>query len=369
MKVGRAALLREALQAFRTGRWKTVSGVVVVILCTVGTFAAELSAVGALRAAEDAWIEGGGRLLIASSDTGITSRSCEALMQLPGVAGAVSVERSPQVFESTGAPAEPFGLAMASRSTLDFFDLPEATGAELLLSPRVSDFVPGPMVVVRPATFLDRADGPPIAQRELARSPHPVIRSVPLGDLGPEFERSALVIDPTQRTRALCVVRAQPGWVTHLEPVLASQLETVDARTLTVSRAVALGRFERNFGAEFDARAIRTLPWLAALVVGLFAVGTHWANRREDAVYAIVGLSSHQIRWLRLVQWLSTWAVAGAVSLVACWALWRFAFGAPGWGPAALWRSTLCIFSGSTLLVALGLGLFRTDLMTALKDG
>ena len=368
MKVTGAALLREALQALRTGRWKSASAVAVILLCTVGSIAVELSSISALRRAEDLWLASGGRLLVASSDAGITARSCEQLHRLGGVAAAVSVERSPELVESTGAPGEPFGVARAGRSALAFFDLPQATGQQLLLSPRVSEFVPGPHVVLRSPEFTATADTTGAALDGLSGQPHPVITSVPLAQLGPEFERSALVIDERQAARELCVVRARPGWVGDLEPVIASQLEPVGGGQLSVNRAVTQGRLARDFEAEFAARASWSIPWVAAVIVGLFAIGTHWTNRNENAVYAIVGLTTFQVRWLRLAQWLLTWAVAGLLTLIAWWALWRFGFGAPAWGIFVGLRATLCIATGSTLLFVAGLSLFRTDLVTALKD-
>lgn len=367
MNAARGALRREACQSLRSGRGKTWSSLAVIMLCVLGSVVAELSTVAALRTAEDAWVEAGGRLVLASSDGGISSTSCEDAGRLGGVAASVSLERTPQVVESIGAPGEAFGLGVASPSILTFFALSNAAGDELLLSPRVSALVPGPTVVLRDAPFRESSATGDGASALVPGHAYPVLRDVPLGSLGPEFERTAVAVDGRPGFREHCIVRADPGQVAAVAAVLASQLETRPGDTLTVRRGVALGQLERDFGAEFDSRAIAALPWLAALVVGLFAVAAHWMNRTENAVYAIVGLDDGQIDVLRTLQWLLTWALASVAALLGWWIAWRW-FGSPEWGPRVLLRVLTCSFAGSTLIFLATLRLFRTDVLTALKD-
>lgn len=383
----RSEAVREGIEAVVHGRWTTV----VLLAGLTGLIAvpalADALQVQRLAREQSAWVEAGGRVLVASAPQGDTSAAgidgiaCAALDGVPGITAAVPVTRYSAPVRFAAQPARDLSLYRVTGAVV------RLPGVRRSLSVHGST-APGTLLVASAAAgpaglrdgtrtrFVPRPAGSGAAGTRIADAPgawisevDDAVRRVEVVDLSVLGEEASLgVVVQAEATRVAerCVVAVEPGMVDAVRDVLGG-LVGRGKEAAVVSSRITDGEFGPDFARDLRERPLRWGFLVSGAAAALLWSLVRWTRRAEDALYATVGADPWTITLIRGAEWslAAVLAVLWGSSLVV-------ALGAAASVPAATSVDIAVRYAVGTVVVATPLvltgSLRRPPVLGALKD-
>lgn len=358
---------REGAATARHGRWTSVMVVIATAWLIAAPAIADAVGVTRLMEAEQAWIDAGGHVYIATGasidgqQNPIPTRVCESLASYDGVEGSFAVTRSEASGTLAHLPGGRASIYSASAGVLPFFHVEGATSGVIMLtegfSTRTGVTDGEPVTVIRGATPNTAGSASAILTARVADT----------ASIGDEYDGALISPDTLGPEADSCYVRTDAARHSAVAAILPSLLAH-DGRTASVSERLYSNEFTVDYTTAYEDRPLRWLWAASALALGLMWAMVQWFRRSHMAIYSTFGMHMAP----RLTMQVSEWLVLAGLGLAAGWSLGivgALALGArtePTLSVVST-HAALTLIGASLLVIVLGLRPTGT-LLTALKD-
>lgn len=329
-----------------------------------GAVLADVTAGERIVAAEAAYLDAGGDVLVAAhqEDRPVDAAACARLAGVAGVRAAFAADVVPGAAALVGRPEGRQTLVTATAGVLDLLDRPTLRPTEVLVAPTIAD-----RWQWSAGTHLQLATDDALA-RGAPRDVLTVAEVVDLGRIGEAATTGVLLLRAATGPASACYVRVDPPYRDALRAALPAALGETAEAPIQVSDRLPPGAFTQDSARAFEERSTRWAGAVAGLVAGLLWALVAWTRRGRAALYASIGVpyaGGVLLRWTEGatvvvlgVVWGTALAVTAAVAVGGVGASLAVDLGLRG-GLAAL---------GAALLVVVLAGLWRPPTLAALKD-
>lgn len=367
----RAAAL-EGVRSARSGRWLSVSLVLLAATAFAGSVGLDLHTYARTAAQLEEWEQAGGRVIVVrNAAEGIAWQDCIDVGAVPGVAGAVPVVRAQSRYTPAHTPDSARSLSITSPQIWGFLDQPAQPG-EILVSSRAVG-IPGPYLRLTPAPAtagVETTQTGPSAQADLPAYPLSVSTGLDLTWLGEVHGTGLVAVTARAPEPGECFVRAEPGAEQQLARALPALLTRPGAAAPThADPLLPQGAFPRDLDQELRERPTQDLALGAGVVLGVIGILMQWIQRGGNALYRAIGLSQRHLVAARWAEWMVLMltgillgAAALAITAMYVWAPWFKDLASL----AATAAVTVVLISTSAW--TLGFLVSRGDLLTMLRD-
>jgi hypothetical protein len=338
--------------------------VAVTVLVVGVSLVVDVRTAGEIVAAETAYLDAGGDLLVARGQDGATvdAARCHALSSVAGVRAAAGVTTVPAAAVLVGRPESAQAVVRATPGVLDILGVDAWGPRDVVASQAVAErwqWQAGTRLQFE-ATGAT-AMGAPTGVLQVAA----VADLALLGDAA--STAVLLVQEPTGEVDE-CWVRVAPQHRDDVRAALPAVLGETRESAIHVADRLPPGALAQDPAATYDARPTRWAPVAAGVVVGLLWGVVTWTRRGRAALYAAVG-----VPWAGGV--LIRWTEGALVVAVGC--VWAAALAA-GVGVVVLDVPGVVVLPlavrgaagglAAALVVVAAVGLGQPATLAALKD-
>ncbi len=369
--------ISEGLRTLRDGGWLTATLVLIVTAVTAVTISVDLITVSGILAAERAYLDAGGDVIVAEGQptnatitalqphtsgglqvgTGaLDAARCAALTDLPGVRAAAAVSVLPGT-GLAGRPEATLTIGAATRGITDILDLADPN-LQVITTPTLAE-----RWGWGPGTWIEPVDPPqPLPDGTLRLD-----AITPLDRLGQEWDTTVVIPRTAAGPADQCYLRIHPQYRDTLQATLPARLGESPALRIVVRDIIPTGPYSLDPSADFTSRVTRHAGLAGGALAGAILSLVMILRRGRAALYASVGVGYPDgvlIRWTEYLlpliaglAWGTGWALALATTTGTPLAV------ATGLG---LRQAATVLATGAIIVVLTGLA--RPTTMTALKD-